>query len=61
MIEPYKTFTWPVLNNRSNRQAYDKNEHHSKAQKIAEECVVLLKNEDDILPIKKSAKMAVTC
>lgn len=32
---------------------YTNDEKHSAAVKIAEECVVLLKNEEDILPLKK--------
>ena len=33
--------------------------HHKVAQKIAEESIILLKNEDDILPIKKDQKVAI--
>ncbi len=35
------------------------NEHHKIAQKIAENSIVLLKNEDNVLPIKKGQKVAV--
>ena len=45
--------------NKKNDQTYDKNEHHLRAQKVAEESMVLLKNEDNILPIKDSKKIAV--
>lgn len=38
---------------------YDKNKHHNIAKKIAEGSMVLLKNEDSILPLKKSQKIAV--
>lgn len=38
---------------------YNKEEHHNIALKIAEESIVLLKNEDNILPINKSKKIAV--
>lgn len=40
---------------------YDKDAHHGLARKGAGECIVLLKNEDDILPLKKEnlKKMAV--
>lgn len=37
----------------------DVNEQHKMAQKAAEESIVLLKNEGDILPLKKDAKVAV--
>ena len=38
---------------------FDKEAHHRFAQKCSEESIVLLKNEDGILPLKKGAKVAV--
>lgn len=38
---------------------YDKNKHHNIARKIAEGSMVLLKNDDNILPLKKGQKIAV--
>lgn len=38
---------------------YDPAEHHALARKIASQCMVLMKNEDNILPLKKDAKLAV--
>ena len=38
---------------------YDKEAHHELAAKIYSESIVLLKNEDDILPIAKDKKIAV--
>lgn len=38
---------------------YDKKAHHKKAREIAGQCMVLLKNEDSVLPLKKSANVAV--
>ncbi len=38
---------------------YDADAHHQKARDIAGQCMVLLKNEDSILPLKKDAKVAV--
>lgn len=38
--------------NNKNDKKYDRDEHHKIAQKIAEESIVLLKNEENILPIK---------
>lgn len=38
---------------------YDKNRHHEIARKIAEGSMVLLKNENSILPLKKGQKIAV--
>ncbi|MBR2276173.1 MAG: glycoside hydrolase family 3 C-terminal domain-containing protein, partial [Lachnospiraceae bacterium] len=38
---------------------FDKEADHKKAERFAEECMVLLKNEDGILPVKKGEKLAV--
>jgi beta-glucosidase len=40
-------------------KAFDVEAHHRMAQKAAEESIVLLKNEDSILPLKKGTKVAV--
>jgi beta-glucosidase len=48
-----------ALENQKKGQTYDRNEHHFKAQKVAEESMVLLKNEHNILPIKETKKIAV--
>lgn len=37
----------------------DQNNHHAFAEKVAEESIVLLKNEDNILPLKKEEKLAI--
>ena len=38
---------------------FDKDGHHLFAQKCSEQSIVLLKNENNILPLKKGAKVAV--
>jgi beta-glucosidase len=38
---------------------YDKEAHHQLARKVASECMVLLKNEDNMLPISKKSTVAV--
>lgn len=38
---------------------YDQEAHHKLAREIAEDAIVLLKNEDNILPIFKNAKIAL--
>ncbi|MGG7142372.1 glycoside hydrolase family 3 C-terminal domain-containing protein [Clostridium nigeriense] len=43
----------------SSQVKIDNKKHHEMAQKVAEESIVLLKNEDNILPIKKQKKVAV--
>lgn len=47
-----KVFEKPHIN-------FDTKEHHQMAQKVAEESIILLKNEGNILPLKKDAKVAV--
>lgn len=39
--------------------SYSRQLHNAKAQKIAENCMVLLKNEDNILPLDTGKKIAV--
>lgn len=39
--------------------SYDTAAHHEKAREIASQCMVLLKNEENLLPLKKDAKIAV--
>ena len=38
---------------------FDKEAHHAFAQKASEQSIVLLKNEDNILPLKRGSKVAV--
>ncbi|MDF2903615.1 MAG: glycosyl hydrolase [Bacillus sp. (in: firmicutes)] len=38
---------------------FNREEHHRVAQKAAEESIVLLKNKDNILPLKKGKKVAI--
>ncbi|PWJ50519.1 glycoside hydrolase family 3 C-terminal domain-containing protein [Faecalicatena contorta] len=40
-------------------KGFDIEKHHGMAERAAEECVVLLKNEDNILPLKQGTKVAV--
>ena len=42
----------------ANPKPYDKEAHHKIAREMAEEGIVLLKNEDNILPLSKEAKVA---
>lgn len=40
-------------------QGFDLEGHHAAAKEIAQECAVLLKNEENILPLKKGTRVAV--
>ncbi len=44
--------------NRDKEAVFDLEKDHETARKIEEECIVLLKNEDAILPLKKDVKAA---
>jgi len=44
---------------KTNNFEYDKKAHHSLAKKAAEKSIVLLKNDENILPLKSDAKVAV--
>lgn len=41
------------------KHTYDRDKHHAVACKAAENSMVLLKNDDNILPVKKNQKIAV--
>ena len=45
--------------NKLKGKPFDKEAHHLFAQRCSEESIVLLKNQDNILPLKKGAKVAV--
>ena len=47
------------LTNRRPDTPWDKEAQHALARQIAAECMVLLKNEDDILPLHEGEKLAV--
>lgn len=44
---------------KSYKREFDVEKHHRVAQKVAEESIVLLKNEDNMLPLKFGKKVAV--
>ncbi|HXL02717.1 MAG TPA: glycoside hydrolase family 3 C-terminal domain-containing protein [Candidatus Atribacteria bacterium] len=48
-----------AVDNKKESVSYDKKAHHALARKVAEQCMVLLKNDDNILPLKESGTIAV--
>lgn len=44
---------------KGHRETFDTQAHHEAARKAAAQCGVLLKNKDNILPLKKGVKVAV--
>lgn len=48
-----------IATSKYNGKSFDKEAHHAVAKKACEQSIVLLKNEDAILPLKQGAKVAV--
>lgn len=58
-VERLLTITFKAVDNQKENAAFDQTEHHQLARKAAAECMVLLKNDDNILPLKKQGRVAV--
>ncbi|POZ93108.1 glycoside hydrolase family 3 C-terminal domain-containing protein [Petrotoga halophila] len=58
-VERLLKIIFKAIDNRKQNATYDKEAHHQLARKIARESMVLLKNEDDILPFKKEVTIAI--
>ncbi|WP_400247966.1 glycoside hydrolase family 3 C-terminal domain-containing protein [Niallia sp. JL1B1071] len=48
-----------AIDNKKDNANYDKDKHHQLAREVARESMVLLKNEDEILPLKKEGIISV--
>lgn len=46
------------INGRDENAVFDRNADHELARKIASECMVLLKNDDNVLPLSENSKVA---
>lgn len=58
-VERFLNIVFKAVDSKRENAAYSKDEHHKLAREIARECMVLLKNEDNILPIKAAESIAV--
>jgi beta-glucosidase len=58
-VERLLNIIFMAVDNKRENATYDKEAHHELARKVARESMVLLKNEDCILPLKKEGKIAV--
>jgi len=58
-VERLLKIIFKAIDNRKQNATYNKEAHHQLARKIARESMVLLKNEDNILPIKKEGTIAI--
>lgn len=58
-VERLLKIIFKAIDNRKRGTTYDKQAHHKLARKIAGESMVLLKNQDNILPLKKEGTIAI--
>lgn len=58
-VERLLTVIFKAANNQKPNASYDKQAHHRLAREVAQETIVLLKNDDNLLPLAKSGKIAI--
>ncbi|MCI0767801.1 glycoside hydrolase family 3 C-terminal domain-containing protein [Bacillus sp. TL12] len=58
-VERLLRIIFMAVDNKKENAVYDKDAHHQLAREVARECMVLLKNDDKILPLKKEGTVAV--
>lgn len=58
-VERLLNVIFKAVDNKKENAVYDRDSHHKLAREVARECMVLLKNEDNILPLKKGKNIAV--
>ncbi|MBT2599363.1 MULTISPECIES: glycoside hydrolase family 3 C-terminal domain-containing protein [Oceanobacillus] len=58
-VERLLTIIFRSVDEKKENATYDKETHHALARQVASESMVLLKNEEEILPLKKEGNIAV--
>ncbi|MGQ9597596.1 MAG: glycoside hydrolase family 3 C-terminal domain-containing protein [Thermoproteota archaeon] len=58
-VERILKIVFDAVKNKKEGATYDKTAHHKLAREVARECFVLLKNNDDILPLKNGGTIAL--
>lgn len=58
-VERVLNIIFKYVDNKKENASFDKEEHHQLARVVARESMVLLKNENNILPLKKEGSIAV--
>ena len=57
--EEFLNIIFRYIENRDENAVFDREKDHEKARHIEEECIILLKNEDSILPLSPEQKTAL--
>lgn len=58
-VERILKIVFRAIDNKKKNASYDREAHHKLAGEVARECMVLLKNENNILPLKREGSIAV--
>jgi len=58
-VERLLMIIYKAVDNHKDNATFDQADHHLLARRTASECMVLLKNDDDILPLKRKGRIAV--
>jgi beta-glucosidase len=58
-VERILKIVFKAVKNKKQNASYERSAHHKLARQVAAECMVLLKNEGKILPLKKDSNIAV--
>ncbi|WP_449601445.1 beta-glucosidase [Paenibacillus sp. Marseille-Q9583] len=58
-VERLLTFVFKAVENRKDNASFNADEHHRLAREVARESMVLLRNEEGILPLSKQGTIAV--
>jgi beta-glucosidase len=58
-VERLLTIIFKAVDNQKKDATYDREAHHQLVREVTRQCMVLLKNEDYILPLKKEGILAV--
>ncbi|WEG13544.1 glycoside hydrolase family 3 C-terminal domain-containing protein [Pullulanibacillus sp. KACC 23026] len=58
-VERILSIVFRFVDSKDQNAAFDKEAHHDLARQVASECMVLLKNEDSILPLDKKRPVSV--
>lgn len=58
-VERLLAFVFKAVENRKDKASFNAEEHHQLAREVARESMVLLRNEDHVLPIAKQGTIAV--